>query len=128
MSDLSATAREFIESFNERQLDRFVETLHPGVRIHAGRGLRTGRDEARRWATRSEEGIQQRIVVEELISHNERVLALIDREWWWQYAEEDDEFAHHDLMGWLFSFEDGLISEWRPFDDRAEAKAALGSA
>lgn len=120
-----ATAREFIDSFNDRQLDRFVETLHPEVEIHAGRGLRRGSGQAREWATRSPEGAQQRIVLERIDEQGDRVLATVRREWWWQDDDKEPEFAHQDEMAWLFRFSDGLVREWHPFDDREDARRAF---
>jgi ketosteroid isomerase-like protein len=123
-------ARKFIDAFNGRDLDAFVETLHPDVEIHGMRGTRRGREEAREWATRPRGGVQQRIVVEEMREEGERVCALIVREWWWDEEEEVDADgpAASDEMAWLFSFEDGLIREWRPFEDRGEALAELEGA
>jgi hypothetical protein len=121
------TARAFIDSFNGRDLDAFVATLHPEVEIHASRGLRKGIEAAREWATRAPGGIQQSVLVEELLERDDRVLALIAREWWWDDEEEESgaEPAGSDVMAWLFEFRDGLISSWRAFDDRDEARAAF---
>ncbi len=113
----------FIEAFNGRDIDGFAATLHPEVEIHASRGLRTGIASAREWATRAPGGVQQRIVLGEVEESGDRVLALITREWWWE--EEDQELAGEDAMAWLFELRDGLISSWRPFDDRDDARAAL---
>jgi limonene-1,2-epoxide hydrolase len=121
------TARAFIDSFNGRDLDAFVATLHPEVEIHAGRGLRRGIAEAREWGTRAPAGIQQQILVEELREAGDRVLALIVREWWWDEEESGAEPAGADEMAWLFEFRDGLIASWRAFDDRADGVAALGA-
>lgn len=116
-------AKRFIDAFNGRDLDAFVETLHPDVEIHGMRGTRRGRDEARQWATRAPGGVQQNIVLEELREAGDAVLALIVREWWWDEEEPGaGEMAGTDVMAWLFRFEDGLIREWRPFDNRAEAE------
>ena len=121
-------ARKFIDAFNGRDLDAFVETLHPDVEIHGMRGTRRGREEAREWATRPRGGVQQRIVVEEMREDGERVLALVVREWWWDENEPAEGLAAKDVMAWLFSFEDGLIREWRPYNDRAEALAEFAGA
>jgi limonene-1,2-epoxide hydrolase len=117
------TARAFIEAFNGRDLDGFAATLHPEVEIHASRGLRTGIDQAREWATRAPGGLQQRIEVEDVREDGDRALALIVREWWWE--EPDTDQAGADEMAWLFEFRDGLIASWRPFDDRDDALAAF---
>ena len=117
-------ARRFIETFNDRDLDGFVRTLHPEVEIHGNRGLRRGIEEARAWGTRPPGGVQQRIVVEEVRERDDRVLALIIREWWWEDSDDAD-MAGEDVMAWLFGLRDGLIRSWRPFDDRDEALAAF---
>ncbi|HEY8466059.1 MAG TPA: nuclear transport factor 2 family protein [Solirubrobacterales bacterium] len=116
-------ARRFIDAFNGRDLDAFVETLHPDVEIHGMRGTRRGREEAREWATRPRGGVQQNIVVEEMRERGDAVLALVVREWWWDESEPGGgELAGTDVMAWLFRFADGLIREWRPFENRAEAE------
>lgn len=117
-------ARRFIDAFNGRDLDAFVETLHPEVEIHGMRGTRRGREEAREWATRPRGGVQQTIVVEEMRERADHVLALIVREWRWDEMEPGGgELAGTDVMAWLFRFADGLIREWRPFENRADAEA-----
>jgi limonene-1,2-epoxide hydrolase len=115
--------REFIRSFNERDLDAFVETLDPEVEIHASRGLRKGVEAARAWATRPPGGVQQTIDLDELREDGARRLALITRRWRWA---EDDTEAGEDEMAWLFELRDGRIRSWRPFEDRAEALEAFG--
>ena len=123
----AGTARTFIDAFNGHDLDAFAMTLHPEVELHAARGVRVGRDLARLWAKRTPGGVQQQILVEELRENEDRVLALIVREWWWDEEEETGtEPARAEEMAWLFEFRDGLISSWRPFDDRDEARAAFG--
>ncbi len=119
------TVRAFIDAFNGRDLDGFVATLDPAVEIHAMRGLRTGRDEAREWATRAPGGVQQRIIVEGVRDHGDRAVALIDREWWWDEKGDDAERAGHDEMAWAFELRDGLVASWRSFEDRDAALAWL---
>jgi hypothetical protein len=115
--------REFIRSFNERELDAFVAVLDPEVELHSGRGLRKGVDAARVWATRAPGGVQQTIEVEELFeddteSGGGRALALIKRVWRW---DEDGSHASTDKMAWLFELHDHRIRSWRPFEDREAA-------
>jgi ketosteroid isomerase-like protein len=122
----SDTARAFIDAFNRGDLDTFAATLHPQVELHAGRGLRRGVVAARAWATRTPGGVQQLILVDELRERGDRALALIRREWWWDDQEESSAGpARVEEMAWLFELRDGLISSWRPFDDREEALAAF---
>ena len=118
--------REFIRSFNERDLDALVAVLDPEVELHASRGLRKGREAARVWATRAPGGVQQTIELEELFEDGTesgagRALALIRRAWHW---DEDGSPAGEDEMAWLFELRDHRVLSWRPFDDRDEARQA----
>ena len=115
--------REFIRSFNERDLDAFVEVLDPEVELHSGRGLRKGVDAARIWATRAPGGVQQTIELEELHEEPDRAVALIRRVWRW---EESGEHATTDEMAWLFELRERRIRSWRPYEDRAEALRVAG--
>ncbi|MGB7587387.1 MAG: nuclear transport factor 2 family protein [Solirubrobacterales bacterium] len=115
--------REFIRSFNERDLDAFVSVLDPEVELHSMKGLRKGREAARLWATRAPGGVQQTIELEQLYEgHTEggggSAVALIRRVWHWA---EDGSFAREEEMAWLFELHDHRIRSWRPFDDRDEA-------
>jgi hypothetical protein len=121
----AALAEEFIRAFNERELDEFVATLHPEVEIHASRGLRTGLDAARDWATRAPGGVQQLIKAEEYVTGDDRVVVMIVREWWWDEAEPESEMAGADVMAWAFEIRDGRIGSWRSFEDRELARAWL---
>jgi len=122
--------REFIRSFNERDLDAFVAVLDPEVELHSSRGLRKGPEAARVWATREPGGVQQTIELEELTETGTEggagaALATIVRRWHW---EEDGSEASADEMAWLFTLRDHRIRSWRPFDDRAEAHRAFRAA
>jgi ketosteroid isomerase-like protein len=115
--------REFIRTFNARDLDGFVAVLDPEVELHSGRGLRKGREAARLWATRAPGGVQQTIELNELYEDTDRVVALIRRVWHW---DEDGSAAGEDEMAWLFELRDHRILSWRPFEDRAAALHAAG--
>jgi len=115
--------REFIRSFNERDLDAFVGVLDPEVELHSMKGLRKGRDAARLWATRAPGGVQQAIELDELFedgieSGGGAALALVRRVWRW---EEDGSHATTEEMAWLFELHDHRIRSWRPFEDREAA-------
>lgn len=114
------TVLEFVRSFNERDLDAFVATLDPEVEIHSRKGLVTGVDAARKWATRAPGGVQQTVVVTELEIVGEKALARIRRDWYWA---EDDTLAGSDEMAWFFRLRSDRIVTWRPFADTAEAFA-----
>lgn len=115
--------REFIRSFNERDLAAFVGVLDSEVELHSMKGLRKGRDAARLWATRASGGVQQTIELDQLFedgteSGGGAALALIRRVWHW---DEDGSSAGEDEMAWLFELHDHRIRSWRPFEDREAA-------
>jgi hypothetical protein len=120
--------REFIGAFNARDLDAFVEVLDPEVELHSMKGLRKGREAARLWATRSPEGAQQTIELEELYEDwteggGGSAVALIRRTWRWAGEEE---VVSEDEMAWLFELCEHRVRSWRPFEDRSEALLAGG--
>ncbi len=121
------TVRAFIDAFNRHDLDAFALTLHPEVELHTGRGVRSGVDLARMWAKREPGGVQQTILVDDLREQGDQVLALIARVWSWDEEGARGDPAGVELMAWLFELRDGLISNWRPCDDREEALAAFGA-
>ena len=123
--DPEQPARAFVEAFNDRDLDRFDEIVDPEVELHSMRGTVRGREAARDWATRAPGGVQQTIEIVGSEAAPGRVLLDIDRVWNWA---EDGSYASTDEMAWLFEVEDGLVTSWRPFEDRAEARAALQEA
>jgi hypothetical protein len=123
--DGPALAVRFINAFNAQDLEALGEILHPEVVIHASRGPRRGVEAALAWATRVETGeLEQRIALDHIEAAETREVALIRREWRWQGTGE---LARDDEMAWLFELRDGLVSSWRPFDDRAEALAELAA-
>lgn len=121
--------REFIRSFNERDLDAFVAVLDPEVELHAMRGLRRGRAAAREWATRPPGGVQQEIELERVYEGEAgdgaggRAVALIVRRWRW---EDSGELASVEPMAWAFELRDGRVLSWRPYEDREEALREWG--
>jgi len=112
--------REFIRSFNERDLDAFVETLDPEIQLHSMKGLVEGVPAARIWATRSPDGVQQTVVINDVEVVGEKVLVRIRRDWHWA---EDGTLAGSDDMAWFFRIRNGKVLIWRPFADTAEAFA-----
>ncbi len=121
----AAAVRTFYETFNDEDLDGFVAVLDPSVELQTARGLKEGREEARAWATRYPGGgLGQRLVLEDVREDDRGVhaVALIRKQWWWR---ETDEIAHDQPEAALFSFRDGLISRWQPFEARDEALALL---
>lgn len=116
---LTEAALEFVRAFNEGDLEAFREVLDPEVEIHSMRGLRQGREAAAAWATRAPGGVQQTIEVVGEREGDDQVLLTVDRHWHWA---EDGSHASTDELAWLFGFRDGLVSSWRPFEDRSEAE------
>lgn len=116
-------ARGFVEAFNGHDIERFASLLDPEVELHSMRGLVTGRAAARDWATRSPGGVQQTIDIVEATADDGMVLLEVDRVWHWA---EDGTHASTDQMAWLFEVgEDGLITSWRPFEERSQARLAF---
>ncbi|MGA7397678.1 MAG: nuclear transport factor 2 family protein [Solirubrobacterales bacterium] len=121
---MESLVREFVRSFNDRDLDAFTETLDPAVELHSMKGLVQGVDAARQWADRAPGGAQQTVVINQVETHGDEVLLGIRRDWHW---DEDGSLAGSDEMAWLFRLRDGRITSWRPFADSAEATAAFGA-
>jgi hypothetical protein len=119
----TAVVRRFHEAFNSQDLGTFIATLHPEVELQTARGLRSGHAEALEWATKNPAGgLDQRLVVEALRERGNHVVALYRKQWWWR---ESDELAGDDEMAALFTFDDGLIARWQPYENRSEALAML---
>ena len=121
-SGREAVAREFVRSFNERDLDAFTATLDPEIELHSMKGLRQGIPAAREWADRSTGGVQQNVVVNSAEVVGDKVLLRITREWTWA---EDGTLAGTDDMAWFFMVKDSGIVTWIPFADTAQAFAAF---
>jgi ketosteroid isomerase-like protein len=124
-ADHREIVRRFYEAFNAEDIDAFVATLHPEVELQTARGVREGREEARSWATRNPHGgLEQRLVLEQVLGEPDgiRLVALYRKQWWWR---EDEKRAREDEMGALFTFRDGLIARWQPFEDPGEALSVL---
>lgn len=117
-----AVAREFVRSFNERDLDAFTRTLDPEVEFHSMKGLFHGAEAARKWADRSPGGVQQTVVIDSAEAEGDRVLLRIRRDWHWA---EDGTPAGSDELVWFFEVRDSGIVTWRPFADSAEAFATF---
>ncbi|MCB0827242.1 MAG: nuclear transport factor 2 family protein [Solirubrobacterales bacterium] len=123
LSPEEQVVRDFIDSFNRADLEMFVETLDPEVEIHSMKGLRTGHDAARAWATRAPGGVQQTVEVESVTVAGDLALAEIRRHWHW---DEDGAHAATDEMAWLFGLHEGRVRSWRSFAERDEARSTFG--
>jgi limonene-1,2-epoxide hydrolase len=116
--------RAFIGGFNDQDFDLFLSVLDPQVELHTLKlGRITGHGEARRWATKQPGGLQQQLVIEDLLPRGDQVVALLRQQWRW---EDGGEVAEENDAAALFTFRDGRIVRWRPFADRAEALKAAG--
>ena len=121
--DLDAV-RAFIDGFNEQDFDLFLSVLDPEVELHTLKlGRITGHEEARRWATKRPGGLQQQLVIEDLLRGGDQVVALLRQQWHW---EDGGEIAEENEVAALFTLGEGRIVRWRPFTDRAEALRAAG--
>lgn len=111
--------RRFIDAFNDEDLDALAAVLDPHVLLQTRAGAVIGREEARRWATRTPTGeLWQALVIDDLRERGNHVLALLRRQWSWR---EGNEVADEEQFGVVADLRDGLIGRWQPFDDRAEA-------
>jgi limonene-1,2-epoxide hydrolase len=121
--DLEAV-RAFIDGFNDQDFDLFLSVLDPGVELHTLKlGLITGHEDARRWATKQPGGLQQHLVIEDLLRGGDQVLALVRQQWRW---EDGGEVAEENEAAALFTLREGRIVRWRPFADRTDALRAAG--
>jgi limonene-1,2-epoxide hydrolase len=121
--DLEAV-RAFIDGFNDQDFDLFVSVLDPGVELHTLKlGRITGHEEARRWATKQPGGLQQHLVIDDLLQSGDQVVALLRQQWRW---EDGDQLAEENEAAALFTLREGRIVRWRPFADRAGALQAAG--
>jgi limonene-1,2-epoxide hydrolase len=116
--------RAFIGGFNDQDFDLFLSVLDPQVELHTLKlGRITGHEEARRWATKQPGGLQQQLVIEDLLPRGDQVVALLRQQWRW---EDGGEVAEENDAAALFTLRDGRIVRWKPFADRAEALKAAG--
>ncbi len=121
--DLDAV-RAFIDGFNEQDFDLFLSVLDPAVELHTLKlGLITGHEEARRWATKQPGGLQQRLLIEDLLRRDDQVVALLRQQWRW---EDGDEVAEENDVAALFTVSEGRIVRWQPFSDRTAALQTAG--
>lgn len=123
--DLEAVVGAFIDAFNSENVEATVAVLSPAVEIHGRRGIVRGRERAREWATRNPSGeLSQRLELDGVLGGPEPQVALVRRQWVWANSGE---VADEEPLAVLVALDDdGLISRWQPFDDRAEAVAAAG--
>jgi hypothetical protein len=119
------SARTFIEAFNDEDLDALVAVLDPEVEIQTSRGIVIGHDEARRWASRIPTGeLRQRLVLDWVRDEGKHVIVGARREWLWR---EDGGLADAQELAIVATIgDDGRITRWQPFEDRAEALQAAG--
>jgi nuclear transport factor 2 (NTF2) superfamily protein len=121
--------RAFVDAFNAEDLDALGATLTADVEIQGGRGLVEGRDEARDWATRKPSGeLHQRLVLDRLEEHGAHVIADLRRQWVWiRNGEATDDVANEQVLFYVATIRDGLISRWAPFERREDALLAAGA-
>jgi ketosteroid isomerase-like protein len=120
----AAAVLAFIDAFNEEDLERLGEVLHPDVVLHSARGTRRGREEALAWARRLDTGeLDQRVELDSITVDGDRAVALVRKQWWWR---DGGDLAREDELAWAFELRDGRVARWEPFEDPAAAFAAAG--
>ena len=129
MSEASGAAkavRRFVDAFNAEDLDALVATLTHDVEIQASRGLVTGHDEARRWATRNPSGyLHQRLVLDDVSGNGVHAVATIRRQWFWRHSGK---VADEQRLFYVATMRDELICRWQPFENRDDAMRAAAIA
>jgi ketosteroid isomerase-like protein len=122
--DSAEVVRRVVRGFNEQNFDLFLSVLDPEVELHTLKlGRIVGHEQARRWATKHPGGLQQHIVIEDLIPSGDQVVALLRQQWLW---EGTDDVAEENEVAALFTIRDGRIVRWKPYPVRSEALKEAG--
>jgi hypothetical protein len=122
--DGADVVRTVVQGFNEQDLDLFLSVLDPEVELHTLKlGKIVGHEQAARWATKHPGGLQQHIVIEELIPSGDQIVALLRQQWLW---EGTDEVAEDNEVAALFKIRDGKVVRWKPYRVRSEALKEAG--
>ena len=119
MSQQNVTvARRWVELFNGRDdVDEFLSLHDPEVVLQAQGGPRLrGHDQVRRWFEAGYETVRSRILPERFVAGGDTVVGLGRTEVRWI---ESGEFAHEGESAGAYSFRDGKIIAWQPFETHA---------
>jgi len=127
MSEKLAVVQRWVELYNERgDVTEFLSLLDPEVELQTPGGPRLhGHEQARDWFERPAENVRSRIIPERFVEEGDVVVALGRAEVRWL---ESDAVARELESAGLFSFRDGKIARWQPFETHQAALEAAGLA
>jgi ketosteroid isomerase-like protein len=127
MSEKLAVVQRWVELYNERgDVTEFLSLLDPEVELQTPGGPRLhGHEQARDWFERPAENVRSRIIPERFVEEGDVVVALGRAEVRWL---ESDAVARELESAGLFSFRDGKIVRWQPFETHQAALEAAGLA
>jgi ketosteroid isomerase-like protein len=127
MSDNVATARRWVELYNDRgDVAEFLSLLDPEVELQTPGGPRLrGRDEARDWFEKEYENVRPRIIPDRFVGQGDVVAGLGRTEVRWL---ESGEIAHEFESAGVFWFRETKIVRWQPFESHDAALKAAGLA
>jgi ketosteroid isomerase-like protein len=127
MSDNVATARRWVELYNDRgDVAEFLSLLDPEVELQTPGGPRLrGRDEARDWFEKEYENVRPRIIPDRFVEQGDVVAGLGRTEVRWL---ESGEIAHEFESAGVFWFRETKIVRWQPFESHDAALKAAGLA
>jgi ketosteroid isomerase-like protein len=120
-----AVARRWVELFNERgDVDEFLSLHGPDVELQTPGGPRLrGHDQVRDWFEAGYENVQPRIIPDRFAAEGDIVVGLGRTEVRWV---ESGEVGHESESAGAYSFRDGKIIAWQPFESHAAALKATG--
>jgi ketosteroid isomerase-like protein len=99
-------------ALEDQDLDAVVALLDPEVEVVGLKGTFHGREEVRRWATKSDRGyLYSRVEVDEVREVGpEHVAVAARRLWYWRHG---DRLGDEAGFGAVFRFRDGRVLSWR---------------
>lgn len=109
---LGAVFMRLHRALQDQDLDTVVSLLDPDIEVIGMKGTFRGRDEVRRWATRSTTGSLYSLVeIDDVRQVGEDHVAVQARRLW--HWRENDELADEAEFGGLYRFRDGKVWRWR---------------
>jgi ketosteroid isomerase-like protein len=125
MSDKLEVVRRWVELYNDRtDVTEFLSLLDPEVELQTTGGPRLhGHDEAREWFEKEFENARTRLTPDRFVEGDEVVAGLGRTEVRWI---ESGEIANEFESAAMFSFRDGKILRWQPFESHDAALEAAG--
>jgi ketosteroid isomerase-like protein len=111
-----ALAREVLEALSRGDSERFARLVHPEVEIHTARGVRTGPEEAEKWASSTYAHLDRRYEIEDMHVAGGDVLVDAQVQYVWR---ESGEIGDSSPVAVVMRFVDGRLRRWEVYDDRA---------